>query len=37
MEIYVNISREIRLKQTWRLKKTMTEMKPDTEQTMKSK
>ena len=32
--IYIYI-RKIRLKQTWRLTKAMTEMKLDTEQTMK--
>ena len=32
---YVITSRKIRLKQTWRLTKTMAGMKPDTEQTIK--
>ena len=32
---HVITSRKIRLKQTWRLTKAMTEIKPDTEQTMK--
>ena len=32
---HVITSRKIRLKQTWRLTKTVAEMKPDTEQTMK--
>ena len=32
---YAITSRKIRLKQMWRLMKAMTEMKPDTEQTIK--
>ena len=35
MDNYVITSTKLRLKQTWRLTKTIAEMKCDTEQTMK--